>query len=192
MAKRPNKKDKDNKKDPKKKSSGSDKKPKKKKDVKVYLPTVIAKEYQPEEEPMSEAELSYKDKLMAVDLERLAKKGLSNNEIITALNISRDTFYRKLKDEPYFSYCLYKHRGIAVKEIECALFNTAKGFTYVEQQATPMGVFDVKKYALPNVSAQKEFLHNRASDEWKKKIESVQGLGTDIGQISVTIRRREE
>lgn len=184
-----NKKDKD-----KKSSKGNKKHPKKKGNQKVYYPTVIAKKHttQDEEEPMSEAEISYKDKLMAVKMEQLAKKGLNNEQIIKALGIHRTTFYDKLKSEPYFSYCLYKHRGVAVSEVECALFNSAKGFMYTEQQATPMGVFEVKKYALPNVSAQKEFLHNRAPDEWKKKIEPALMTGQNIENISVTIRRREE
>lgn len=188
-------KDKD-KKDPKKKSSkgtGKGSGPKKKKDQTVYYPVVINKPGEESKIEMSQAEMDYNDLLFAVQLEQHAKKGLNNNQIMEAMGMSRDTFYKKVKSDPYFSYSLFKARHIAKGMIESAMFKSAVGFTFTEQHATPMGqVVDVKKYCTPNVSAQKEWLHNRYPDEWRKKIEPSQGLGTDIGQISVTIRRREE
>jgi hypothetical protein len=193
MAKQ-NKKDKasNNKQDPKKKK-GRKKGQTKKKDSVVYYPVVINKPGEESKIEMSEAEMDYNDLLFAVQLETHAKKGLNNNQIMEAMGMSRDTFYKKVKSDPYFSYSLFKARHIAKGMIESAMFKSAVGFTFTEQHATPMGqVVDVKKYCTPNVSAQKEWLHNRYPDEWRKKIESVQGLGTDIGQISVTIRRREE
>jgi hypothetical protein len=162
---------------------------KKRKKAIVYLPAVIQKPGQ--EDEMCEMEIEYKDKLLCADMEKLAAKGLSNNEIIQKLGISRDTFYSKLRSNPYFSYCLYKHRGIAQVEVESALFKSALGFEYKEEQATNKGVFEVRKVALPNVSAQKEWLYNRASHEWKKKIETTITLASDITQLAFAVKRRE-
>lgn len=178
----------------KKGKKGRKKGDKKKKTHKVYYPEVITNPKNgDEEEVISEAELSYKDKLLAVKMEKLAAEGLSNNQIIDKLGISRWTFYHRLKSDPYFSYCLYKHRGIAVEEVESALFNSATGFHYKEQQATAMGdVVTLTKYALPQVSAQKEFLYNRAPDRWKRKVEVTLKGGVDVSQMGVQIRRRGE
>lgn len=187
---------KNNEKDNGKKKKKGPKKGKKKKDKKVtvYYPTVISNpETGESKEEISEAELSYNDALLGVKMEKLAAKGLDNNQIIEALGISRFTFYQRLKSDSYFSYCLLKHRGIAVKQVECALFNSALGYHYKEEHVTPMGiVVEAKKYALPNVQAQKEFLHNRASKEWRKKIEYSPAVTGDLASVQVVIRRREE
>lgn len=178
----------------------------KKKTEKVYLPVAIA---QPEqEEPMSEHEISYMDKLLSVEMEKLAAKGLNNNEIIKALGISRDTFYRKLRDEPYFSYSLYKHRGIAQKEIESALVQRAKGYKYLEKttEAKPikkmvdgqivttyelMTAKVVEKEVAPDVAAQEFWLTNNAPSEWKKKPEPMTINGRDMSARVFSIKRRE-
>ena len=78
------------------------KKSKTEKKVKVLLPSAT----NPEE--MTEHEISYMDRLLAIDMEKLASKGFTNDQIIKALPISRDTFYKRLKEDPYFSYVLYK------------------------------------------------------------------------------------
>lgn len=159
--------------------------------AKIYLPAIIKKQF--EDDPaMSADEISYRDLLICVEIEKYAKQGLTNDQIIDRIGISRDTFYRKLKTEPYFSYVLYKHRGIAVGKVENALMLTAEGFEYFEQQATPSGkVVAVLKRAMPNVNAQRFFLTNRAPDEWKNKVESTVQLGQDISAIGVVIKRRE-
>jgi len=103
------------------------KKSKTEKKVKVLLPSAT----NPEE--MTEHEISYMDRLLAIDMEKLASKGFTNDQIIKALPISRDTFYKRLKEDPYFSYVLYKHRGIAVNEVENALYKRSVGFTVHEK-----------------------------------------------------------
>ena len=101
----------------------------KQKKVKVKLPVPIDGT---KEEPC-EHEMSYMDRLLIIDIEKLASKGLTNDQIIDALPISRDTFYKRLKTEPYFSYALYKHRGIATNEVENALFKRSVGYTVQEK-----------------------------------------------------------
>lgn len=177
----------------KKKPTGKKGSGKGKKKSIVYYPDVITNPQTGEHEyVMSEAELDYEDRMLAVKMGQLAKKGLTNEQIIDILPISRDTFYGRLRSDPYFSYALNKYRGLAKEQVENAMFNSALGFHYKEEQATPLGVFEVKKYALPNVSAQKEWLYNRAPDEWRRKNEVIQANTTDISALNVTLRRREE
>lgn len=179
----------------------------KKKTEKVYLPAVIMKP--PPEEEMCEHEIDYLDKLLAVKMEKLAAKGLSNNEIITALGISRDTFYRKLREEPYFSYCLYKHRGIAVANVESSLYKRATGFTVLEKttEAKPVKGVDengnqmlsyqlmtakvVEKHIEPDTKAIELFLTNREPGEWKKKPEPAAAIIGDMSNMQFVIKRRE-
>ena len=164
--------------------------------IKVLLPVPRPGSYQEgQEEEMSEHEISYNDALLAVQLEELAAKGLNNNQIIDALPISRDTFYKRLANDPYFSYCLHKHRGAVVKQVENAMYKTATGFTYYEQQATPMGdIVTLAKFALPNHAAQKTILFNKQKDEWRARVEPSIDKGESISQLgqTVIIKRRAD
>lgn len=168
--------------------------PKKKKKVIVYLPALIPKTpgvNDPEE--LCEHEIDYEDKMLCVQIERLAAKGFTNNEIIAAIGISRQTFYKRLRNEEYFSYCLFKHRGIPELEIESSLRKSALGFSYVEQVATPSGeVLTVQRFALPNVNAQKFYLTNKRAEEWKHKPEQTIEQGKGLEAITFTLKRREE
>lgn len=165
----------------------------KKNRVTVYLPAVIPGKGPNEEAPPTSYELEYKDALLAVEMEKLAAKGLSNNQIIDALPISRDTFYKRLKEDPYFSYCLYKHRGIAVNEVESALKKAAVGFEYLEQHATPSGkVVTILKAKTPDTAAIKFFLTNRNPEEWQNKVESKLVAAQTMESIKFSIKRREE
>lgn len=172
----------------------------KRKTVKVLLPAVIAKkEFNPDEDAefyhsedqMSEDEISYKDALLAVEMEKLARKGLTNDAIIAALGMSRDTFYRKLREEPYFSYALTKHQGIALQAVESALHMNAVGFKYKEEQGTSMGdVVTVEKYKLPETRAQEIILYNRRREEWSKIVEPKMAEVYSISNVNIRIKRR--
>lgn len=159
--------------------------------VKVLLPAIIPG--QDVHDPPSEYELSYEDAMLSVKMEKLAAKGLTNDQIIAALPLSRYTFYQRLKENPYFSYCLMKHRGKAVESVENALYNNAVGFHYEEEQATASGkVVNVQKMKLPETKAQEFYLTNRVPDQWKKKVETTHALGEGMGAITFSIKRYEE
>lgn len=167
---------------------------KKEKKVKVYYPVLVQKpeDKEPKEE-ITEAELSYNDSILITQIERLAAKGFSNDKIIATLDISRDKFYQRLRDEPYFSYALYKHRDIAVQNVENALYQKCTGFEYTEEQGSAVGIImEVKKKALPDTNAIKFFLSNRRSEDWKMKVESTQTTGADMSNMTFTIKRRSE
>lgn len=168
--------------------------PKKDKKVKVYYPVLTQKpeDKEPKEE-ITEDELSYRDSILITQIERLASKGLTNDKIIETIGISRDVFYRRLKNEPYFSYALNKHRNIAVQNVENALYQKCTGFEYTEEQGSAVGlIMEVKKKALPDTNAIKFFLSNRRSEDWKMKVESTQTTGADMGNMTFSIKRRSE
>ena len=173
----------------------------KKKKVKVKLPSLT----NPDE--MSEHEISYMDRVLIMDIEKLAAKGFTNDQIIEKLPISRDTFYKRLKSEPYFSYALYKHRGIAVQEVENALFKRSMGYTVQEKvtEAKPVQkIVDGKlvtdyelmtakiteKTVEPDTNAIKFFLSNRNPEQWKMKVEPHQVAGAEMEKITFNIKRR--
>jgi hypothetical protein len=163
----------------------------KKKPVKVWLPAIIPGQEKPE--PPSEHELSYEDAMLAVKMEKLAAKGLTNDQIIEALPLSRYTFYQRLKEDPYFSYCLMKHRGKAVSDVENALYQNSIGFEYKEEQATASGkVVEVFKRKLPETKAIEFYLTNRDAEHWKKKVETVHSVGQGMSAITFSIKRYEE
>lgn len=167
---------------------------KKRKPVIVTLPAVIPGRgpYDPEPPP-SVYEIEYEDAMLAVQMEKLAAKGLSNNEIIKAIGISRDTFYKRLREDSYFSYCLMKHRGAAIKTVENSLFKACNGFEYTEQSVTPSGkVVTLKKMKTPDVGGIKFFLTNRDSENWKNKVESTHQVGESMSGMVFSIKRREE
>lgn len=175
----------------------------KQKKVKVKLPVPIDGT---KEEPC-EHEMSYMDRLLIIDIEKLASKGLTNDQIIDALPISRDTFYKRLKTEPYFSYALYKHRGIATNEVENALFKRSVGYTVQEkvteakpvqkivngQMQTDYELITAKiteKTVEPDTNAIKFFLSNRNPEQWKMKVEPHQVAGAEMEKITFNIKRR--
>lgn len=178
----------------------------KKKTETVYYPAIIPK---PEEE-MSEEEISYKDRLLAIEVEKLAAKGLTNDQIIQELRISRWTFYKKLKEQPYFTYALFKHRHIAIQNVESALYKRSVGYTVLEKtiEAKPVVSIDeagnllknwqlidskiIEKDIPPDVKAIELFLINRDSANWKKKVEPEQKQIADMSQMTFKLKKRAE
>lgn len=164
------------------------------KTVKVLLPVPIPGRgvYEPEPPPC-ESELSYKDAMMCVQLEKLAAKGFNNDEIIALLGISRSTFYKRLKEDMYFSYCLMKHRDEALNHVECNLHKAANGFEYMEQHCSANGkVVTLMKAKTPDVAAAKFILTNKRSNEWKNKVETTHQAGESMNGMVFAIKRRED
>lgn len=162
--------------------------------VKVYLPAIIPGRgpNDPEPEPC-EHELSWKDAQLAIEMEKLAAKGLTNDQIIETIGISRTTFYKRLKEDNYFMYCLNKHKGKAVMDVENALFQNATGFEYKEEVATPSGkVVEIYKRKLPETKAIEFFLTNRNAENWKKKVETTMQVGETMTGMTFVIKRRED
>jgi hypothetical protein len=134
----------------------------------------------------------YSDEILP-KLEKLASKGLNNKQIAEGLGIRVRCFNEWCKKYPQFAFALAKYRGVADIFVENALYQTAVGFHYSEQQVSPLGgIVTVQKFMPGNVSAQKFYLTNRMQERYKNKIEQTLKIADDVTAMAVIIRRREE
>lgn len=68
-------------------------------------------------------------------IEELVKKGLTEKEIMTALNVSKTTWYEaKLKYAEFADVLNARHRLEAVEKLEAAALQAACGYTYTEKR----------------------------------------------------------
>lgn len=123
-------------------------------------------------------------------------KGLSDVQMCKNMGISKDTFYQWKKRFQDFSDCLRDSKQIADIEVENALFKSATGYwteeTTVEKvysvelkKMIPFKEKTVKKFVPANAIAQKFWLINRASEEWKDRRE--EHIETEDNIFKVTI-----
>ncbi|MFL0197376.1 transposase [Clostridium sp. WILCCON 0269] len=130
-----------------------------------------------------------KDKLILV--EGWARDGLTDEQIMTNLGISKPTFYDYVKKYPDFSNALKKGKEIVDFEVENSLLKRALGYSYEEvteerviqkdeygKIITDIHGFPiykmvitkkVKKEVVPDTTAQIFWLKNRKPKEWRDK-----------------------
>ena len=122
-------------------------------------------------------ESSIKDKLTLI--ESWKRDGLTDEEIMKNLGISKDTFYKYKNKYSEFNRALKNGREIADITVENALFKRAIGYT-VEEETIEIKVVDgketkqkkiVKKHIAGDVTAQIFWLKNRKSSKWKDRPE---------------------
>lgn len=102
-----------------------------------------------------------------------ARDGLSDEQIARNLDISHESFYKYKREHTEFSDALKRGKEDAIYEVENALFKTAIGYYYTEEEVTKSGAkVDVTRYSKPNTTAQIFFLKNKRPDEWREKTES--------------------
>ncbi len=110
-----------------------------------------------------------------------ARDGLTEEQICKNLNVGVTAFndYKKKYEE--LIEALKRGRDDAVYEVENALFKSACGFYYTEEEITKSGqIVQLTKYAKPNTSAQIFFLKNKRPDEWKDKREYQAEVTTSV------------
>lgn len=106
-----------------------------------------------------------------------AADGLSDEQIAHNLGIATSTLYEYKKQFPEFVEAIKKGKDISDYEVQNALFNTAKGFSYYEETTNAIGeVVRIEKYAKPNTTAQIFWLKNRCPDKWRDKTEVKQDV----------------
>ena len=100
-----------------------------------------------------------------------ARDGLSMDQIAENVHVSRSTLFKWKVENQMLSDALLINREIADRQVENALFKTAKGFHYTEDKIAPSGakISNVKSYQAPNVGAIKLWLSNRKPDTWREK-----------------------
>lgn len=114
-----------------------------------------------------------------LQIEGWAKDGLIDEQIAKNMGIAYSTFKDWKKRFPDLSAVLKRSKEVVDREVENALFESAKGFIYEEETVTNTGeVVTVKKYSKPNVTAQIFWLKNRKRNEWRDKQEIEQTTRT--------------
>lgn len=105
-------------------------------------------------------------------IEGLYREGWTLAAIANFLGISERTLCNYKNQYPELAEALKRGNDDSIYAVENALFKSACGYYYDEEELTKSGVVaTVKKYAKPNVNAQIFFLKNRARDKWKDKQE---------------------
>ncbi len=124
--------------------------------------------------PKRGAKSKYTDEFPEI-AEKLAKKGLSDKQIASGLNISLDTFYSYKKQFPKFSDAIKRGKGPVDEKAENALYRRALGYFYdektVEKTVGPNGTWTkertTRKHIPADVGALHTWLFNRKPEEWK-------------------------
>jgi len=108
--------------------------------------------------------------------ERLARLGMTIEEIAVFWNVHRGTLHRWLNKYPEFCNTLKKAKEEADKNVEGSLYKRALGYEYKEQfyerRAGKEGLVLVKevvKQIAPDVTAQIFWLKNRKPGLWKDR-----------------------
>lgn len=109
----------------------------------------------------------------------LARRGLSEEEIAGQVKVSYSTFRKYKSENEELREALAENKIIADCEIENALYQKAKGYTYtaVEKTIVNEHVTEQKEKTVHvpgDVSAQKFWLENRQKEHWqnRQKIEA--------------------
>ena len=123
---------------------------------------------------------------------RLAKFGLTDDQISEGLGFTKQTLNNYKKKDPAFFDSLKRSKEISDELVEKALFKRALGYSFVEEYATKDGAVACEKVSHPDVTACIFWLKNRKSKEWKDKHDH--DLGDDVnaaaGSIAKLFRKR--
>ena len=118
-------------------------------------------------------------------IEGWAKDGLIDEQIAKNMGVAYSTFKEWKKRFPDLSDVLKRSKEVVDREVENALFESARGFVYEEEAVTNTGeVVTVKKYSKPNVTAIIFWLKNRKRNEWRDK----QEIEQEITQRTIEIK----
>lgn len=93
------------------------------------------------------------------EIERWLNLGATDKEIFEQLGISKNCFYKYLKEYADFNDLIKKSRRNPVEEIKAAMFKAACGYHYTETEVTENSLGQVTtrtttRYAKPSETAQ--------------------------------------
>lgn len=127
-----------------------------------------------------------------VEIEAWKRDGLTDEQIMKNLGISKATFYKYVSENPELSERLKKGKEVADIEVENALFKRAIGYKYKEvikevkeiDGKKTTYIKEVVKEMPGDVGAQIFWLKNRKSSKWKDK----QDIDIEDNNVSITIQ----
>ena len=136
----------------------------------------------------------------------LAIKGATDDEIATAMRVSRKTISQWKKIHESFAKALAEGKEIADSKIEKSLYNSAMGYFVDEEErlievnrdgTTKLGDLRKKKrYIPPSVTAQIFWLKNRMKGQWrdvtKAEVTGPDGKPLQFQQVQVYLPEKEQ
>lgn len=133
------------------------------------------------------------------EIKAWAKNGHTDEDMMEALGISRETFYKYKRDKADFIDALKVNKEIADQTVESSLYLRANGFTYDEVTTTikEMGGQEitetktVKKRVLPDVTACIFWLKNRKPEQWRDKQEIDNKHSGSVTSFNVQVNSKE-
>ena len=116
-------------------------------------------------------------------IEGMYREGYGLQEIADYLGIALSTLCNYKNQFPELDDALRRSNQDAVYAVENALYKSAIGYTYLEEEVNKKTgeIVTVQKYAKPNVNAQIFFLKNRARNKWSDR----QEIQADVNQCVI-------
>jgi len=129
------------------------------------------------------------------EIEAWLKTGLSEQQIITNLGISKSTWESYKTKHPDLLELIKKGRAFQVSEVENALYKNATGYYYYVDELVKVKDPDggehvekkrVQKFKCPETGAISFFLKNRDRENWADNPQ-----GNELKKEEIKIRQRE-
>lgn len=120
----------------------------------------------------------------------IAMRGATDDEIEAVYGLGKGTIKAWRKHYPSLDKALEHGRTRADAEVLHAMFKTAIGHDFTEQQAVggrEPQVMEVRRHAPPNFLAQKHWLASRKREEWPAR-DKVEISGPNGGEIKIESR----
>jgi hypothetical protein len=129
----------------------------------------------------------------------IAARGMSDDEIELIYGLGKGTLARWKKAYPGLQRAIEEGRTVADSNVLFALYKTATGYNYQEEQAVggrDPQVLQVTKHKAGEFAAQKHWLGNRirrqdGSNEWPRS-EQVELTGANGGKLGVAVETRND
>lgn len=144
-------------------------------------------------------------------LEAWARNGLIDVQIAHNMGISVKTLYEWKNKYSNISDALKKGKEVVDIEVENALLNNAKGFTYIDRvvstkkeviyqdgkrvkEISEPVIVEVEKYKQPETTAQIFWLKNRKPAEWrdKQQLEHSGNVDTGVNKLGSILEQLKE
>lgn len=119
----------------------------------------------------------------------MAAMGATNEEIASAMGISKRTILRWVKDHESFGKALAEGKGVSDAKVIRSLYQRATGYNYTEEKkiveydkegnVKPVKVEKTTKHVPPDVAAQCFWLKNRQRQNWQDRPQDYIQAGGD-------------
>lgn len=113
----------------------------------------------------------------------LAAMGATNEEIASAIGVSKRTIIRWSKEHESFGEALASGKGVSDAKVVRSLYKRAVGYEYTEEKKIveydkegnikPVKVEKITKHVPPDVGAQCFWLKNRQRNSWQDRPEVI-------------------